>query len=199
MNRTLYLAYGANTHRGHMKHRCPQAKYAGNATLLDHRLVFRGVADVVRAKGSKVQCALWSITPLDEQNLDAFEGVATGFYVKRYVDLKIDGKVKRALIYVMSGARTDEHEPPESYEITLRQGYAACKIAAKQIDEAIRNAHRSGNRRPYRGRWRVGPQDPMPPSYTSRWIGSGVPSTAAAPLKTQYELALERFLKKGKS
>jgi gamma-glutamylcyclotransferase (GGCT)/AIG2-like uncharacterized protein YtfP len=192
-NRTLYLAYGANTHRGQMKHRCPEAKYVGNATLLDHRLVFRGVADVVRSKGSKVECALWAITRLDEQNLDAFEGVSTGFYVKRYVDLKLNGKMKPALIYVMSGLRADEHEPPESYEVTLRQGYAACKLPAKQIDDAIRNAHRSGNRRPYRGRWRVGPAEPMPASYTSRWL-SGPSTDTGAPLRTQAEIAFDKFL-----
>jgi hypothetical protein len=152
----LYLGYGANTNRAHMKQRCPTARYIGNAELIDHRLTFRGVADVIPAPGRNVVCALWEIMPKDEASLDVFEGVSSGMYVKRYADLTFgdDGETRPALYYTMQPTRRDTHAPPKSYERTLREGYAQCEMPAGQIDEAIRHAS-NGPRveRRYAGKW----------------------------------------------
>ena len=134
----LYLAYGANTNFGNMANRCPDARYVGNVTLADHRLVFRGVADVVPHKGAKVVCAMWVISPSDEEALDGFEGFPNT-YVKRYVTLRLSGKRHRVMFYVM---RTRRYEalPSQRYEETLRKGYADCGMDLAQIDRAMEQA-----------------------------------------------------------
>lgn len=136
----LYLAYGANTNLESMRHRCPAAQYVCNITLHHHRLVFRGVADVVPNRGSKVVCAMWIITPECERALDRFEGFPN-LYVKRYVTVHLQGKRHRVMFYVMTRpAQRGESEPSSGYEETLRVGYAECGMPIGQIDRAIGRA-----------------------------------------------------------
>lgn len=133
----LYLAYGANTNRDHMRRRCPAAQYICNLTVPDHQLIFRGVADVVYAPGRETQCALWLITPKCEAALDAFEGFPYG-YTKKYINIELDDRRHRAMLYVMTvQRRRGQHEPYPSYEECLREGYADCGLPGEQIDEAI--------------------------------------------------------------
>lgn len=134
----LYLAYGANTNFENMAARCPEARYVGNITLPGHRLVFRGVADVTAAKGKSVACALWAISPKDEESLDRFEGYPN-LYLKRYFNIFLLGRRHRVMMYVMR-TRRYEAQPSERYEATLRKGYADCGMDAAQIDQAIRDA-----------------------------------------------------------
>ena len=42
----LYLAYGMNTNIDQMASRCPGSVSIGRVDIPDHRLVFRGVADI---------------------------------------------------------------------------------------------------------------------------------------------------------
>lgn len=149
----LYAAYGANTNRTHMRSRCPTARYVGNCTLHDFSLVFRGVADVVDIRHANVVCALWEIMPADERALDMFEGFPT-HYTKRYARIQYRGETRDVMFYVMAGQRNDVHEPPHSYEATLRDGYRECNMSQKQIDRAVRSATKSSDRQKrYRGVW----------------------------------------------
>ena len=149
----LYGAYGANTNRRHMRTRCPTAKYVGNCVLHDFALVFRGVADVIDVPHSEVICALWEIMPADERALDTFEGYPS-HYTKRYARIQYRGESRLVMLYVMAGDRIDVHEPPHSYEDTLREGYRACGMPTRQIDRAVRDAKRSNDRlKTYRGAW----------------------------------------------
>lgn len=134
----LYLAYGANTNLANMTVRCPEAKYVCNVTLAEHRLVFRGVADIVASRGNKVVCAMWAISPKDEEALDRFEGFPN-LYVKRYVTIHIQGQRHRVMFYVMR-TRRYEAAPSERYEQTLRVGYVECGMPEAQIDLAIKRA-----------------------------------------------------------
>jgi gamma-glutamylcyclotransferase (GGCT)/AIG2-like uncharacterized protein YtfP len=156
MNQTypiLYAAYGANTNRGHMRTRCPTGVYVGNCTLHDFALVFRGVADVIDVKHAEVVCALWEIQPKDERALDAFEGFPF-HYTKRYARIQYRGESRLVMFYVMAGLRRDVHEPPQSYENTLRNGYRECGMPLMQITRAVRQAKRSNDReKRYRGAW----------------------------------------------
>jgi gamma-glutamylcyclotransferase (GGCT)/AIG2-like uncharacterized protein YtfP len=149
----LYAAYGANTNLEHMAHRCPTARYVGNIEILDYRLVFRSVADVIPRKGATVFCALWEIQESDERSLDRFEGFPH-YYGKRYAEMKYRGKTRRVMFYIINGNRGDRHEPPKSYETTLRDGYRACNLPEAQIDAAIQDARGSQRRElRYSGKW----------------------------------------------
>lgn len=146
-----YLAYGANTNFEMMKTRCPGAVYVCNVTLNNFRLTFRGVADLAEARGSKVVCALWLITPENEASLDDFEGFPV-HYVKRYATLRLNGKRHRVMFYVMRSPR-GQCEPARSYEACLRGGYADCGMPLSQIDSAIGRASRATQRVVDRSSW----------------------------------------------
>jgi len=149
----LYLGYGSNTNRREMRHRCPTAKYVGNAVLKKYRLIFRGVADVVADPRSNVHCSLWELRESDLRALDAFEGYPN-HYGRRFARLRFEGRDRVALFYFMAGRRDDQHEPPRSYESCLREGYVACGMPTVQIDEAVREAQTHSHReKTYRGKW----------------------------------------------
>jgi gamma-glutamylcyclotransferase (GGCT)/AIG2-like uncharacterized protein YtfP len=149
----LYAAYGANTNFAAMRQRCPTAVYVGNVEIFDYRLVFRSVADVIPKKDAVVVCALWEIQAADEAALDRFESYPN-FYGKRYADLRWKKRDRQMMFYIMNGPRRDRHEPPISYEQTLRQGYRDCRMPEDQLDAAISDARDSSRRElRYRGKW----------------------------------------------
>lgn len=152
----LYFAYGANTNLAQMARRCPSARYVCNVTLRNHQLVFRGVADVVPARDKTVRGALWLITPACEQALDGFEGFPL-LYVKRYVTVRIAGKRRRIMFYVMRNRRY-EGLPSASYEECLRTGYGDCGMPEAQIDDAIQRAARSASKARRVSSWDKGAQ-----------------------------------------
>ena len=96
----LYGAYGANLNMANMEVRCPQAKPILGFNLEGYRLVFNGVADIVKDKDAQVPIGLWKITKECEKALDRFEGYPY-LYKKIRVDLDIPGVNGKVMIYVM--------------------------------------------------------------------------------------------------
>ena len=139
----LYLAYGANTNRGAMARRCPEAEFIGTARLDHHALAFRGVADVRPAKGQAVHLALWDITANDLAALDRFEGYPR-LYIRKQVafeTLTLHRRVvlpstPRAWVYLMTKGY-GLAAPSWSYLETLREGYADCGLPAEQLTDAL--------------------------------------------------------------
>jgi hypothetical protein len=86
----LYAAYGSNLDPAQMKERCPHSPVAGTGWLEDWRLTFGGedlgwegaLATIVEEPGARVYVGLYDVTPLDERELDAWEGADTGLYRK---------------------------------------------------------------------------------------------------------------------
>jgi hypothetical protein len=139
--RKYYFAYGMNTNLGEMARRCPASVAIGSLILDDHRLVFRGVADIEPCVGRKVWGALWTITAECERALDLLEGYPN-FYTKDEIDFEYEGTVCTAMVYVMRG-RQYESPPGSGYEQCLREGYAAFDMPQKQIDRAIKEARKA--------------------------------------------------------
>lgn len=136
MKRKFYLAYGANTNKGAMSLRCPGAVFIAPYTLHNMRLVFRGVADVVDAKGVQTDAALWTITAADEAALDVFEGFPR-LYVKRYVKILVEGVKQRGMMYVMRTPLERQALPFRAYVDCMLEGYAQCSLDKQQILDAI--------------------------------------------------------------
>lgn len=132
----LYFGYGANTNHRQMAARCPGARFLGQALLPDHRLLFRGVADVTEAIGQHVQGALWDVTPEHLSALDRFEGYPT-LYIRtnlRIIPTRLDVP-HRAIIYRMQpGYRPSL--PSKSYLETLIEGYLDCGLSREQLEAA---------------------------------------------------------------
>ena len=124
--RKLYVAYGSNLNLEQMAHRCPSASIYCVGQLNNWELVYRGStvnshATIIRKQGSYVPVLLWSIEPEDEKRLDIYEGYPR-YYYKQNVMVDIDGKKKRAMVYIMN-QQCAPGRPSLTYIETIRQGY----------------------------------------------------------------------------
>lgn len=133
----LYFAYGANTNHNGMDARCPGAEFIGLAWLDDHKLVMRGVADIVPSVGDTVCGALWEISEDNLRALDRFEG-----YPRLYIRMPLevmtaDGDRVPAITYFMPREDTDYAPPRFGYETTLYHGYLDCGIPQTQLNAAL--------------------------------------------------------------
>lgn len=138
-DRMLYFAYGSNLHRDQMEARCPDAVRKGRAVLADHRLVFRGVADVEPAAGEQVVGGLWQISRRDLAALDRYEGYPT-LYDRREVRVTTArlGDVT-AIVYVM---RDDDAQmlPSRYYLDTITEGYRHFSLPLGELRAAVARA-----------------------------------------------------------
>lgn len=128
----IYLAYGSNLNKAQMSMRCPDAKPLGVIMLPEYRLVFRGVADIIPAKGWKAPVAMWSITEKCEEALDRYEGFPS-LYRKEYFNNQKTGAVYMA--YVMNSHGLSM--PPSGYLAAIRQGYKDFGIDQIHVDAAL--------------------------------------------------------------
>lgn len=133
----LYGAYGSNMNLEQMGYRCPEAKVLGIGILEDYKLTFRGrykgVANIEPCKGREVPIVLWEITEDCERALDIYEGYPT-LYVKKEVEVKIKGKTKKAMVYIMDKQYTNMvAAPTEYYFNVIARGYADNKVDLKPL------------------------------------------------------------------
>jgi gamma-glutamylcyclotransferase (GGCT)/AIG2-like uncharacterized protein YtfP len=128
MKNKLYIAYGSNMNLEQMEHRCPGAKVVGTAILPNYRLLFRGgnggsVATIEPYAGGSVPVLVWRITPPDEAALDIYEGFPR-LYRKENIKIKLDGKTRTAMVYIMNEGRP-LGQPGAFYYYTILEGYKA--------------------------------------------------------------------------
>lgn len=159
---TLYWAYGSNLNVAHMASRCPKAKKLGRLFVTDAALVFRGVADVTVLEGSVVPGGLWRITRECEAALDRYEGVASRFYLKRYLRVKVEGKKQDVLFYQMRMS-TGVQPPFESYLDTIAQGYKDFDLPLDLLSYAVERSWTDKD---------------LTPILRKRWQDRGSPSLA---------------------
>jgi hypothetical protein len=124
-----------NTNIDQMASRCPSSVSLGRVDIPDHRLVFRGVADIEVSVGDVLQTVMWDITDDCELALDMLEGFPT-FYGKKYVDIKIGNQMHKAMIYQMIGGRLDYSSPSNYYQYLLEEGYQDHGLDLNQIYNA---------------------------------------------------------------
>lgn len=134
----LYFAYGSNLNRYQIKMRCPLITPVKKVVLEDHRLVFKGVADVEPCKGEKVYGALYKITRLCEKALDIYEGYregGRGLYDKAFLDLEGGGTM---MLYFMTRGR---YAPPSDYYLNvIREGYKHWDLPVDHLDKVVEKA-----------------------------------------------------------
>ena len=138
-NTSYYFAYGSNMNHKHMKTRCPNSKYIGQFTLNNWELVFRGVADIQKAKNKKVVGGLFKITRKCEKALDIYEGFPY-LYTKGYMESEIDGKKMTVMVYIMNDQ--DCIKPPSDFYLaTIKEGYRNCGVSERLLNVAVSNSY----------------------------------------------------------
>ena len=132
----LYWCYGSNLWVEQMRDRCTDAIKVGPLIMDDCRLVFRGVADVTYDPNSCTPGGLWDITDRCERNLDGYEGVGRGLYLKRYMKIKYQGRERQVLFYQMKISK-GIMPPSEEYVKRIEQGYRDFGLDLADLSAAI--------------------------------------------------------------
>jgi gamma-glutamylcyclotransferase (GGCT)/AIG2-like uncharacterized protein YtfP len=136
---SLMFAFGSNLNKRQMARRCPDAVPLGKIKLEDWKLVFRGVADVIRSPGEHVWGGVWLITDHCERALDLYEGVGSGLYRKEYLPLgDNEYGINEMLVYCMNS--TGIFPPSRSYLASIQEGYldfGMSKAAQRRLTETV--------------------------------------------------------------
>lgn len=141
MLKKYYLAYGSNLNLNQMRYRCPSAKPIGKINLKNYKLVYKGSADdyayltIEECEGYYVPLGLFEISIFDIFSLDAYEGYPE-LYSKYYIPVKMNGKTKKALIYVMNEC-FHYHLPSQQYIETCKEGYNDFRFNQSILDRAL--------------------------------------------------------------
>lgn len=135
----LYLAYGSNLNLGQMRFRCPHARRVGTAWLKDHALEFRYFLTVREEKGARVPLGVLEIDGRDERSLDRYEGYPT-HYRKEEVEVELNGKPVKAVIYLMNPEIREVMPPSATYLRTCLEGYRDFGFDEEPLLKALREA-----------------------------------------------------------
>ena len=159
----IYFAYGANTNKGAMRRRCPNAKPVGAGHIKGYKLKFNNVADIVpfpnrdSLMNQDVPCVIWEITPDCEKALDRFEGFPSlyrkvdvegymgenYFYENGSIPTKING-----FVYKMN--YSGFHTPSPYYVRGIRDGlkgfFTDYDMVDRHIDQAIIKSFRQSEK-----------------------------------------------------
>ena len=136
-----YFAYGSNTNIEQMIRRCPSAEPIAAARARGWRLAFRGVADIVPAKGQVAHGVLWELDAAAERSLDRFEGFPHLYVKVRIPVMLADGTVVQAMAYVMR-VKTPESPPNEGYLHTIAEGFDFWELPITALVRAVSRAAR---------------------------------------------------------
>ena len=130
----FYASYGSNLNIDQMLTRCPRAKSVTKIFLNNWKLVFRGVADIIRSPGSKVPIGIYEISDECEKALDQYEKFPI-LYRKENIPIKLNGSQKSVLTYVMNNYG---YGPPvEEYFKIIGKGYLDWKINFNTLIDAL--------------------------------------------------------------
>lgn len=136
----LYIAYGSNLNLSQRAARCPSAMIFAPGLLNNWELIFRGSisnshATIRKCMGKTVPVLVWKIKPIDERRLDAYEGYPV-YYFKKYIMVDIDGKKKKAMIYIMN-ENQKPGRPSHQYVQTIMQGYLDNNFNIEPLTSAL--------------------------------------------------------------
>lgn len=136
----LYIAYGSNLNLSQMAARCPSATIYSTGLLNNWELIFRGSptnshATIRKCMGKTVPVLVWNIKPIDEKRLDIYEEYPV-YYFKRDIMVNIDGKKKKAMVYVMNESQ-QPGRPSHQYVQTILQGYRDNNFNIETLTSAL--------------------------------------------------------------
>lgn len=135
----LYCAYGSNCNLEQMAYRCPNSKKISIGILKGWRAVFNVHMDVIRTNNENdfVPVVVWNIADADWAMLDMYEGYPS-YYIKETVNVILDnGKIERAVVYVMADNRKGICHPSKTYFEGIKIGYIENGIDVEYLYDAL--------------------------------------------------------------
>ena len=138
-----YFAYGMNLDIEAMIVRCPGCIPRYRATLMNYRLVFRGVASIEYAVGYRVHGAFYLLYKENLTALDRLEGYPS-FYTRRIMPIQTICKPYRteAWAYIMNTECRPYSPPSIGYLRTIVNGCHLWGIPEHYENELIQTAGR---------------------------------------------------------
>lgn len=132
---TPYFAYGSNMDPDQMAQRCTGALAQGVARLdgWRFRIDGRGVATIDPAPGAVVHGVVWHLRDDHVAELDYYEGVASGYYRRDWLDVDTATARLRTLVYI--GADLSEGEPRVGYLERILDGARHFGLADQYVAE----------------------------------------------------------------
>jgi len=131
----IYFAYGMNTNREEMHHRCRGALSLGPAQLLGHSFRFAHHADVVPCEHSHVEGVAWRIDQYHLQALDRLEGYPW-YYDRVQATICLRDRQLQAWVYRMQPGN-DPALPSQHYYDTVMEGYQVHGVPTDQLLNAV--------------------------------------------------------------
>ncbi len=137
-----YIAYGSNMSMTQIKRRCPDVELVDSTFLNGYKLEFKtaygtgAFATITPDANSKVPVVIFKISQNDERNLDIYEGVKGKHYFKEMIDVRVNNKLIRAMVYRMN-LKAKLSLPSFAYIDTILEGYISFGFDTGIIDEAI--------------------------------------------------------------
>lgn len=136
-----YLAYGSNLNLLQMQTRCVGSKPIGTAVLDNYQLSYKGSMDgysyltIEEKDESYVPVGVYKISHLDEALLDKYEGYPELYY-KEYKTVNVNGRKRKALIYVMR-PEFEYYIPSTNYVNICKKGYKDFGFSEEILDQAL--------------------------------------------------------------
>ena len=134
-----YLAYGSNLNLNQMKRRCPNAKKVGTFLLKGYELEFRYYLTIKESPNSEVFLGIFEIDDKDEIALDRYEGYPT-HYRKEYLEVELNGKPIKALVYIMNEEIRGVMVPDTFYLRVCLEGYKDFGFNTSYLFKAYKEA-----------------------------------------------------------
>ena len=134
----FYFAYGSNMWIKQMQTRCPNHRLVGGGVLRGYRWIIssRGYANIVKSSQSEVMGTVYEISELDENNLDQFEGVDRGSYLKETLNIEFNSSYHTCLVYI--DPIEGEGEPKSEYIKRINMGIEDARLPHSYVQNSIR-------------------------------------------------------------
>ena len=111
----------------------------GSFLLKGYELEFRYYLTIKENPNGEVPLGIFEIDETDEKSLDRYEGYPT-HYRKEYLDVELNGKPIKALVYVMNERVRGVMVPDTFYMSTCLQGYRDFGFDTSYLFKAYKEA-----------------------------------------------------------
>ena len=133
-----YFGYGSNLSKEQMAIRCPESKYYDSGKLLDYSWLINamGYASIKPSEGEFVLGEIFALSQQDISNLDIYESVEEGMYLKSNLSVQTSKGPVHCLVYIASDNNIGK--PQKEYINRINLGIKSGNLPDSYVKKAIR-------------------------------------------------------------